>query len=32
MTNPTGAYELYRAVGMTPVYEADVYELLVPAS
>ena len=26
VTNPTGAYALYEAVGMTPVFEADVYE------
>jgi mycothiol synthase len=26
LTNPTGAYGLYESVGMTPVYEANVYE------
>jgi mycothiol synthase len=26
VSNPTGAYRLYTAIGMTPVYEADVYE------
>jgi mycothiol synthase len=31
VSNPTGAYGLYLSVGMTPVYEADVYELPVPA-
>jgi mycothiol synthase len=29
MTNPTGAYRLYRRVGMSAVYEADVYETTV---
>jgi GNAT superfamily N-acetyltransferase len=32
LTNPTGAYRLYDSVGMRPVYEADVYELRVPAA
>jgi ribosomal protein S18 acetylase RimI-like enzyme len=32
LTNPTGAYGLYESVGMTPVYEADVYDLVVPAA
>ncbi|HKT00199.1 MAG TPA: GNAT family N-acetyltransferase [Rugosimonospora sp.] len=32
MTNPTGAYGLYLSVGMTPVYEADVYQLELPAA
>jgi mycothiol synthase len=32
VSNPTGAYRLYRSVGMTPVYEADVYDLAVPAA
>jgi GNAT superfamily N-acetyltransferase len=32
VTNPTGAYALYQSVGMTPVYEADVYDLVVPAA
>ena len=26
LSNPTGAYRLYASVGLTPVYEADVYE------
>jgi ribosomal protein S18 acetylase RimI-like enzyme len=26
MTNPTGAYRLYESVGLSPVYESDVYE------
>lgn len=26
LTNPTGAYRLYESVGLTPAYEADVYE------
>jgi ribosomal protein S18 acetylase RimI-like enzyme len=29
LTNPTGAYDLYRAVGMRPAFEADMYELVV---
>ena len=29
LANPTGAYRLYASVGMTPVYEADVYESFV---
>jgi mycothiol synthase len=32
LTNPTGAYRLYRGVGMRPVYEADVYERTIPAA
>lgn len=32
MTNPTGAYRLYETVGMSPVYEADVYERQVTAA
>lgn len=32
LTNPTGAYPLYRSVGMNAVYEADAYELTVPAA
>jgi hypothetical protein len=32
MTNPTGAYRLYESVGMSPVYESDVYEREVPAA
>lgn len=31
MTNPTGAYRLYESVGLTPFYEADVYERTVVA-
>jgi len=31
LTNPTGAYRLYAAVGMTPTFEADVYERVVRA-
>lgn len=31
LTNPTGAYRLYAAVGMTPTFEADVYERVVKA-
>ena len=31
LTNPTGAYRLYATVGMTPTFEADVYERLVRA-
>ncbi len=30
-TNPTGAYRLYESVGMSPVYEADIYERVVSA-
>lgn len=26
LSNPTGAYRLYTSIGMSPVYEADVYE------
>ncbi len=26
LSNPTGAYRLYTSIGMTPLYEADVYE------
>jgi mycothiol synthase len=29
LSNPTGAYRLYTAIGMAPVYEADVYERAV---
>jgi ribosomal protein S18 acetylase RimI-like enzyme len=29
LTNPTGAYELYRSVGMTPAFEVDLYERTV---
>lgn len=32
LTNPTGAYDLYRAVGMFPAFEADMYERVVPAA
>jgi mycothiol synthase len=32
MTNPTGAYKLYESVGLTPFYEADVYERTVAAA
>jgi mycothiol synthase len=32
MTNPTGAYRLYESVGMSPMYEADVYERRIDAS
>lgn len=32
MTNPTGAYRLYESVGLTPFYEADVYERTVEAA
>lgn len=32
LTNPTGAYRLYESVGMSPVYESDVYERVVPAA
>lgn len=32
LANPTEAARLYRAVGMTPVYEADVYERTVAAA
>jgi ribosomal protein S18 acetylase RimI-like enzyme len=32
MTNPTGAYRLYRGVGMSPSYEADLYEKTVAAA
>jgi mycothiol synthase len=31
LTNPTGAYRLYAGVGMTPTFEADVYERVVKA-
>jgi ribosomal protein S18 acetylase RimI-like enzyme len=31
LTNPTGALDLYRSVGMSPAFEADMYELDVPA-
>jgi len=31
MTNPTGAYRLYESVGMSPVYESDVYERRINA-
>jgi mycothiol synthase len=31
LTNPTGAYDLYRAVGMAPAFEADMYERTVSA-
>jgi GNAT superfamily N-acetyltransferase len=31
LTNPTGAYDLYRSVGMYPAFEADMYERSVPA-
>jgi ribosomal protein S18 acetylase RimI-like enzyme len=29
LTNPTGAYGVYRSVGMEPVFEADMYQLVV---
>ena len=32
LTNPTGAYPLYTAVGMRPAYEIDVLERSVEAS
>jgi mycothiol synthase len=32
MANPTGAYALYEAVGMAPVFEADVYAREVAAA
>jgi ribosomal protein S18 acetylase RimI-like enzyme len=32
LTNPTGAYDLYRAVGMYPAFEADMYERVVSAA
>jgi mycothiol synthase len=32
MTNPTGAYRLYDSVGLSPAYEADVYERRVDAA
>jgi ribosomal protein S18 acetylase RimI-like enzyme len=32
MTNPTGAYRLYDSVGMSPVYDADVYERQITAA
>jgi len=32
LTNPTGAYRLYESVGMTAVYEADIYERVVTAA
>jgi GNAT superfamily N-acetyltransferase len=32
MTNPTGAYRLYQSVGMSPLYESDVYEKEIPAA
>jgi len=32
LTNPTGAYRLYAGVGMTPTFEADVYERVVKAT
>lgn len=32
LANPTEAARLYRAVGMTPVYEADIFERIVPAA
>jgi mycothiol synthase len=32
MTNPTGAYRLYESVGMSAVYESDVYERTIFAS
>jgi ribosomal protein S18 acetylase RimI-like enzyme len=31
LTNPTGAYDLYRSVGMSPQFEADMYERVVAA-
>jgi mycothiol synthase len=31
LTNPTGAYDLYRSVGMSPAFEADMYERAVEA-
>jgi ribosomal protein S18 acetylase RimI-like enzyme len=31
LSNPTGAYRLYTSMGMSPVFEADVYERPVPA-
>ena len=32
LTNPTGAYDLYRSVGMYPAFEADMYERSVTAA
>src|SRR4051812_14522750 len=32
LTNPTGPVRLYRAVGMSPAYEADLYERRVAAA
>lgn len=32
LTNPTAADRLYRSVGMTPSYEADMYELEITAT
>ncbi|MGI5215223.1 GNAT family N-acetyltransferase [Plantactinospora sp. CA-290183] len=32
LSNPTQPVQLYRSVGMTPRYEADVFERTVPAS
>jgi GNAT superfamily N-acetyltransferase len=32
LTNPTGAYDLYRSVGMAPAFEADMYERSVAAA
>jgi ribosomal protein S18 acetylase RimI-like enzyme len=32
LTNPTAAYRLYESVGMTAVYESDVYERTVAAA
>lgn len=32
LANPTEAARLYRAVGMTPVYEADIYERAITAA
>lgn len=29
LSNQTGAYRLYRSVGMAPTFEVDVYERLV---
>jgi GNAT superfamily N-acetyltransferase len=32
VANPTGAYRLYESVGMRPVYEVDLYDLIVSAA
>jgi GNAT superfamily N-acetyltransferase len=32
LSNPTNAYRLYESVGMSPAYEADIYERVVSAA